>query len=192
MFRGRLCDWRIRSIRAVGCACVVTAVVAGEAKEAPLKESLSSWEPSITAKFAAGFKDNVTLAVNREQESPFVKTAIDAVAVRLPVDGTQIMLLLLGEDTRYFSADSVDHEDLLFGQAEIRKFWLNDWQGALSFDLGGSAVGSPGAFGELVAGAGIAVHPPDVRWHDGRLLGGRPADNHRADVRKRLRGDRRL
>jgi hypothetical protein len=94
----------------------------------------SFWEPSLTAKVAGGFKDNVALSQASPEESAFVRTAFDAVALRLPVDGTQMTFLLLGEDTRYFSAPSVDHEDLLFGQAEVRRFWLNDWQGAISFE----------------------------------------------------------
>ena len=134
MFCGRLCDWRIRSIRAAGCVCAVTTVMAGEAKEAPLTRGDSYWEPSVSAKVAGGFKDNVALSQNSPEESAFIRAGFDAVAVRLPVDGTQLTFLLMGEDTRYVSAPSVGHEDFLFGQAEVRRFWLNDWQGAISFE----------------------------------------------------------
>jgi len=136
MHRGRLGDWRIRSIRAAGFVCIVTTVTAGEAKEAPLKEpaSLSTWEPSLTLKLAGGFKDNVALSQSRPESSAFVRASLDAVAVRLPVDGIQSTFLLLAEDLRYLSSSSVKHEDFIFGQAEVRRFWLNDWQGAISFE----------------------------------------------------------
>jgi len=134
MFCGRLCDWRIRSIRAAGCVCAVATGVAGDAKEAPLTRNDSMWEPSLVAKLAGGYKDNVALSQANPEASAFVRTAVDAVAVRLPIDGTQLTFLLMGEDTRYFSSDTVEHEDFLFGQAEVRRFWLNDWQGAVSFE----------------------------------------------------------
>jgi hypothetical protein len=128
----------MRSIRAAGCACAVaTAVavaVAGEARESVNLPTLSAWEPSITARLGGGFKDNVALSESQPESSAFLRTAIDAVAVRLPVDGLQTTLLLLGEDTRYFSARTVDHEDFIFGQAELRRFWANGWQAAISLE----------------------------------------------------------
>ena len=96
MFCGRLCDWRIRSIRAAGCVCAVATGVAGDAKEAPLTRNDSMWEPSLVAKLAGGYKDNVALSQANPEASAFVRTAVDAVAVRLPIDGTQLTILLMG------------------------------------------------------------------------------------------------
>jgi hypothetical protein len=122
-------------IRAIGCACVVTMTTAGagEAKEAPLKNP-SAWEPSLGVKVAGGYKDNAALSQSRPEASAFVRTSLDAIAVRLPVDGNQCTLVLLGEDTRYFSSKTVDHESFVFGQAEARRFWPNDWQAAFSVE----------------------------------------------------------
>jgi hypothetical protein len=51
------------------------------------------------------------------------------------LDGNQLTLLLTGEDFRYLSARTVDHEDLVVVQGEFRRFTENDWQ--LAFGLEG-------------------------------------------------------
>ncbi len=142
----------MRSLRVLGCVQIMTTVVAGQARETGLSASqlspasgagssraatptsASLWEPSVTAKLGGGYKDNAALSQAKPEGSAFLRTSIDATAVRLPVDGWQATVLLLGDDTRYFSSRTVDHEDLVFGQAEVRKFWLNDWQAAFSLE----------------------------------------------------------
>ncbi len=193
MFRGRSCDWRRRGLRALGCACVVSAAVAGDAREAmpkdpaplPSTSRTSAWEPSLTARLAGGFKDNAALSQVSPESSGFFRSSLDAAAVRLPVEGTQTTLLLLGEDTRYWSSRTVDHEDFVFGQAEVRRFWLNDWQAALSFESayvdqvidlsvtetnqtrlavrGGTMVGRPSVRRELSADWWLGLETPVTR-----------------------------
>jgi hypothetical protein len=93
-----------------------------------------AWEPALTLRAGAGYKDNVTLARNNEEASPFAHTALEALLLRLPVDGTQFTLALIGEDTRYWKARSVDHENLFLAQSEVRHTWENDWEASFGVD----------------------------------------------------------
>jgi len=83
----------------------------------------------------AGFKDNVTLSHAAREESGFIRAGLDAALIRLPFDGTQVTLSLGGEDTRYLTSKSVNHEDNAFAQAEVRRF-IGNWQLALGAEAG--------------------------------------------------------
>ncbi|MBK7999171.1 MAG: hypothetical protein IPK15_10780 [Verrucomicrobia bacterium] len=69
---------------------------AGRAGDAGPKTLLPSWEPSATLKAGLGYKDNVGLSRTAPEASPFVHTAVEGMLLRLPVDGTQVLLYLAG------------------------------------------------------------------------------------------------
>jgi len=97
-----------------------------------LKELLPSWEHSFTASVSGGYNDNVTLSHAAPESSSFARFGLEAAASRLSLDGTQYSFFITGEDTRYFSAGPVDHEDSVVGQAEVRRLFNEEWQGALA------------------------------------------------------------
>jgi hypothetical protein len=107
---------------------------AGRAGDAGPKTLLPSWEPSATLKTALGYKDNVGLSRTAPEASAFVHTAVEGMVLRLPVDGTQVLLYLAAEDTRFWESSRLDHEDFAMTQLEVRRFWENDWQAALGLE----------------------------------------------------------
>jgi hypothetical protein len=94
----------------------------------------SSWEHVFTLKAGLGYKDNLTLAPEPRESSPFVGTALEAIALRQSESGNQLMGLATFEDARYWSGQTVTHEDLGIAQGEWRHFWANDWQAALGLE----------------------------------------------------------
>src|SRR5262245_59494335 len=84
----------------------------------PVEPLVRIWEPGITLSTAGGYKDNVALAHNSREGSPFLRASLEASIIRVPVDDYQATLLVTGEETRYFSSPTVDHEHVLIGQFE--------------------------------------------------------------------------
>jgi len=96
--------------------------------------SSSAWEHAFTVKAGLGYKDNLTLAPDPTESSPFATTSLEAFALREAVDGHQLTLLASIEDTRYWAGETVDHGDLALAQGEWRRFWPNGWQAALGVE----------------------------------------------------------
>lgn len=137
--KGRCGRSQIRAHCALALAAVGVACAAGAAElpsidsvESELKDLLPSWERSFTASVSGGYNDNVTLSHAAPEASPFVRFGIEAAASRLTLGGTQYSFFLTGEDTQYFDAGPVGHEDFVVGQAEVRRLFNEQWQGALT------------------------------------------------------------
>lgn len=95
---------------------------------------MSAWERAFTVKAGVGYKDNLTLAPDPRESSPFFASTVEAFALRRSEHGNQLMGLATIEDARYWSGKTVDHEDLAIAQGEWRRFWANDWQAALGLE----------------------------------------------------------
>ena len=132
---------RAHGALALAAAGVVCAGAAGaelskmDSVESELKDLLPSWERSFTASVSGGYNDNVTLSHAAPESSPFVRFGVEAAASRLTLGGTQYSFFLTGEDTQYFDAGPVDHEDFVVGQAEVRRLFNEQWQGALTAEM---------------------------------------------------------
>ena len=100
----------------------------------PGDPSGSAWERAFTVKAGIGYKDNLTLAPDPRESSPFAASALEAFAIRNWENGHQLLALATFEDARYWSGKTVDHEDFGIAQAEWRRFWPNDWQAALGLE----------------------------------------------------------
>jgi hypothetical protein len=94
----------------------------------------SAWERAFTVKAGLGYKDNLTLAPEPRESSPFFASSLEAFVLRRSENGNQLMGLATIEDARYWSGKTVDHEDLGIAQGEWRRFWANDWQAALGLE----------------------------------------------------------
>jgi hypothetical protein len=99
-----------------------------------LPPASSGWESTFTVKAGVGYKDNLTLAPDPLESSPFVGTALEAFAVHRSESANQLLGLLTFEDARYWQGKTVNHEDLGIAQGEWRRFWPNDWQAALGVE----------------------------------------------------------
>src|SRR5262245_16057630 len=94
----------------------------------------SAWDHTFTVKAGLGYKDNLTLAPQATESSPFVGTALEALVLRQYESGNQLLALATFEDNRFWQGKTVNHEDLGIAQAEWRHFWPNDWQAALGLE----------------------------------------------------------
>lgn len=90
-------------------------------------DELSPWDISYELRVGSGYKDNVLLDNVASENSAFVRGGLDVNIVRLPFDGTQVMLLFSGEQTRFAEATGVDQESLLLTVAQIKKYWGEAW-----------------------------------------------------------------
>lgn len=122
--------WTLTTV-AVLMGCVARA---GRAGDAGPKALPPIWESSVTLKAGLGYKDNVGLSRTASEASPFVRTAVEGMWLRLPVDGPQVLLFLAAEDTRFWESSRLDHENFAMTQLEVRRFWENDWQAALGLE----------------------------------------------------------
>lgn len=108
--------------------------VAAKAVDPALEDLLPAWQRSFSVKAAGGYKDNIALSHANPEASGFFRSSIEAAALRAPLPDTQWTFLLSAEDTRYFSGRTVDHEDLIVGHAEWRRFIGDRWQTWFAFD----------------------------------------------------------
>ena len=113
--------------------CAIASAADG-AEEVDLKKLLPKWEPSFSVRAGGGYKDNVTLASTSPESSPFFRSGLELSVYHPPWKGTEITLFLDAEDTRYFSSRTVDDEQIVFAQGEIKHQWLNDWQAGIAVE----------------------------------------------------------
>ena len=129
----------VQSTQALAVAWIALTPVARametDVDEDNLALGIRFWEPSLTLTTGGGYKDNVTLSHAARESSSFVRSGLEARLIRLPLDGTQVTLLVSGEDTRYLTSKSVDYEDTAVAQAEVRKY-IGDWQLAFGAEGG--------------------------------------------------------
>ena len=92
------------------------------------KESLL-WGQDVVPRAGFGYKDNVLLAPASRQGSAFVTSGLDLSIFRLPLDGWEIALNVVGDDVRYFrSIGGVRGEDLVIGSLQGQKYLRGGWR----------------------------------------------------------------
>ncbi len=91
------------------------------------EELLSLWTRTYDLRGALGYKHNLLQSGIRSENSAFWRTSADFFLLRIPADGLQVTLLLTGDDTRYFSGESVTHEDTALANFEVRKELEDGW-----------------------------------------------------------------
>src|SRR5205807_660447 len=88
---------------------------------------ISVWDKTLNLRVGLGYKDNLLLSEINREASPFVTGALEASLLRLPIDGTQVLAFISGEDTRYWEGHRLPKEQLIFGQAQIKRQLPADW-----------------------------------------------------------------
>ena len=121
--------WRVRAAILAVAGGSVFVTQAEELETAPL---LPWWDYSISARTAAGYKDNVTLAHVAPQESPFISTGLEFLLWRLPRNGRQFQLIVSSDDFRYLGSGPVDKEQLAFAQAQFKQDFGAAWQASFT------------------------------------------------------------
>lgn len=134
MGRCRISRAWVMGTQMAALVCIGAGGVAAKAVDPALKELFPEWQRTVATKISGGYKDNIALSHAQPESSGFFRSYVEAAALHTPLDGPQWTFLLSAEDTRYFSGKTVDHEDLIFGQAEWRRYVGENWQTWLALD----------------------------------------------------------
>lgn len=89
------------------------------------------WDKSLNLRAGLGFKDNVLLGSANRRDSLYVATGLDAMLLRLPVNGPEFYLFLTGDDYRYLKDVEVDSEQTFAAISRVRMQLGPNWQAAL-------------------------------------------------------------
>jgi hypothetical protein len=96
--------------------------------EALWKESLL-WDKDVVLRTGVGYKDNVLLAPSGGEGSGFVSSGLDLTLFRLPLDGWEFNLTMVGEDVRYFRKPAgLSGEDLFLSSAQLQRYFRSAWR----------------------------------------------------------------
>jgi hypothetical protein len=95
---------------------------------------ISVWDKSFNIRAGFGFKDNVLLSEVNKRDSAFVLSGFDAMLLRLPIDGPQVLLFVSGDDQRYLSDVSVNKEQSLIALSRIQKEFAGQWEAGLALE----------------------------------------------------------
>ena len=128
----------ILNVRRTPCwSQMMAATIVGctglSAQAQPLDLPLSIWERLYTVRAGVGYKDNVALSHTDTEASGFFASGLEFFALRLPEDGTEVSCFVSADDRRYFSASSVDGEQLVFAQGQVKHVF--GAVGEMAFDL---------------------------------------------------------
>jgi hypothetical protein len=96
--------------------------------------ALPQWERVFTIRAGPGYKDNVTLSALAPEASSFFKTGFDAFLSRLPGHGPQADLFFGFDDTRYFSSEDVEKEQIAFANGQAKWDWAGVWEASLGLE----------------------------------------------------------
>ncbi|HEY2951642.1 MAG TPA: hypothetical protein VGK40_03610 [Verrucomicrobiae bacterium] len=100
----------------------------------PPLPALPKWDRIFSGRLGLGYRDNVLRASSAPQGSAFLLTSGEFFVSRLPLDGTQVDVMVTGELYGYFHKQTVSSEASAFGLAAIRKDWNVNWQTSLSLE----------------------------------------------------------
>jgi hypothetical protein len=76
------------------------------------------WDTSVRATSGFGYRDNVLRSGLSTESSAFFNASADASFLRLAESGAYLSFFLLGDDTRYFDAPSVNYEQFFSADAQ--------------------------------------------------------------------------
>ena len=72
------------------------------------------------------------LAPNSRQGSPFFTSGLDLTILRLPLDGWEANLTIVGDDIRYFRhPGGLSGEDLFLASVQVQKYFGGVWRSGL-------------------------------------------------------------
>lgn len=127
--------WSLRLILlslAIGTPSVVSATDTNDLlnpESASLWKESMLWDKDIVVRAGMGYKDNVLLSPSGAQGSAFVTSGLDLTLIRLPLDGWEINLTIIGDDVRYFrNPGGLKGEDLFTANGLVEKYFGRVWR----------------------------------------------------------------
>ncbi len=122
--------WQIGLWAVVACA-TFHAVRAAEPKE-EIPDQLPAWSQSFNLRMGAGYKDNLLLGHQAVEKSALVHGELEASAVRLPFDGTQVLLVSTAEGNYYPNGHLATYEMSVFTVAQVKRVFSPEWEGSFT------------------------------------------------------------
>jgi hypothetical protein len=100
-------------------------------KDLQLWDESMLWSDQISVFSGLGYKDNVLLSPFNPHGSAFVVNGLDAVIIRLPLDGWKVEGTISGEDRQYWRDVGTSSEDLFIAGLRLQREWVEGWQAGL-------------------------------------------------------------
>lgn len=82
------------------------------------RSPIAVWDGTARGTVGVGYRDNVLRTAVAPESSGFFITTADASLMRLSETGSQLLLLVVGEDVRYFDSPSVSKEQVFSGTVQ--------------------------------------------------------------------------
>jgi hypothetical protein len=97
----------------------------------PLWTQSMLWDEQIALYSGVGYKDNVLLSAFNPRGSAFVIDGVDLAVMRLPLDGWQVVGVVVGDDIRYWRNVGTNSEDSLISSLRVQRELADGWRVAL-------------------------------------------------------------
>lgn len=114
--RGAIPAWRALALR---FSWLLLFLAQSAAAASTNLSPVAVWDVSARVTAGLGYRDNVLCSSLATENSGFFLSTADATFIRLSESGSYLAFYLLGEDTRYFDAPSVDYEQFFSGTAQF-------------------------------------------------------------------------
>ncbi len=148
---------------------LATAGVSGGVPIAQPTTSESPWDFTAEASVAGGYKDNLLHSHINREASAFIETGLSSTISRSAADGTELSLLITGEDTRYPGGRNVRKEQSVIVLANGRQSLAENWSIGLKprylyFDqVYDSSITETNLLSQPTKSQQFSISP-DVRW----------------------------
>lgn len=123
------------------------------------------WDRELRVESGLGYKDNVLLSPYHRQGSAFFIYGLDALLLRLPLDGWEVVGSVTGDDTRYWRNVGTGSEASFIGTLRAQREFAGGWKATLEWqglyekevlDISANP-GTPAT--ALVAGESLKLNP---------------------------------
>lgn len=94
--------------------------------------AVSPWDWSLQLRAGGGYKDNLLISDFNKESSAFSLTEAELFVFRAPVDGWEFSGLLTAEDRRFWQSPTLDKEQTLLGNVDVRKGFAKIWKAGLN------------------------------------------------------------
>jgi hypothetical protein len=101
------------------------------ADSVPLWTESMLWDEKVTVSSGAGYKDNILLSAFTPQGSGFFYNALDAMVLRVPLDGWKIVGGIVGDDMQYWRDVGTGREDSFLGSFQADREFSGGWETGL-------------------------------------------------------------
>jgi len=86
------------------------------------------WDREVDVRTGVGYKDNVLLSPFTPHGSGFFSSGLDLSLIRLPLDSWQVVLMLSGDDRRYWNDAGASGEDTALVSLSVERRFANHWR----------------------------------------------------------------